>query len=92
MNTFKHLETDCHVVGNESSLFLLILLESFLWVLADSLSKEFLEFIVLIDLDEDLMRLFDISLSEGSHTDLSNRSVVKNLVVHLVVLDCGANM
>ena len=81
MYTFKDVKIDLHMMWQLSTLLLNFEFLRLVLLSTETLCKEFLVSGVLVNLDEDLMRLIDVTKSEGGHTSLSQSSVVQNLVI-----------
>ena len=76
VNTFKDVEIDLHMMWQLSALLLNFEFLCLVLLSTETLCKELLVSGVLINLDEDLMRLIDVAKSEGGHASLSQSSVV----------------
>lgn len=87
MGALECLQVDRHVRRDETALLFKLLLSSLLLMAIDSLSKQFPEPGALEDLNKHLMGLLDPAQTEESHTNLSESTVVKNLVIDLLHAD-----
>lgn len=70
------------MVWNLAASFLNFELLRLVLLATKTLAHQFFEPHVLVDLDEDLVGLVDITKSEGGHACLRNRSVVQDLIVN----------
>ena len=81
VDAFKYFEIDLHMMWQLSSFLFNFEFLSLVLLPTETLCEKFLVSRVLIDLDENFMRLINVAKSEGGHTSLSQRSVVQNLVI-----------
>ncbi len=84
MDALKSLKIDRHVGWHETTLLLDFLLSGLFVVTIDTLGQELTESGTLEDFNEHLMRLLDHAQAEAGHTNLSDGSVVQNLIINML--------
>lgn len=80
----EHLQVNLHVEGDLSLVLLLLILGGLLLVAGKALSEELLVLLVVLDVDEQVVRLLDFTQAEGGKASLRQGSVVHDLVVDVV--------
>ena len=81
VNAFKRLEVNLHVVRDLPAPFFNLELLGLVLLAAEALCDKFFEPHVLVQFDEYIMRLADITTPESGHSCLSQSSIVKDLVL-----------
>lgn len=80
------------MVRNLPSALLLFLLLGSLQVFAHTLGQKLPKLVVLVDFDQDLVRLVNETQSECGHACLRNCAIEHNLVVNVLEQDHGAQV
>lgn len=88
----QHLQVDRHVVGDLTAALLDFLLLRTLQIFAHTLCQKFSKLVVLVDFDEDLVRLVNESQPEGGHACLRDRPIEHNLIVNVLEQDHGTEV